>query len=104
MVFCKRLFDCFSKLFDCLTLSDCLIFEQQFNFIGLKAYVEEKVEKWKSQIFQLDEVANAYPHEAFSVGEPSIQAKWTFLARVVPGVKNSWANLKNVSDMKFLRN
>ena len=42
---------------------------------GLKDYVYEKVEKWKSQILQLKEVANTYPHEAFSVVTRSIQAK-----------------------------
>ena len=69
---------------------------------GLKAYVEEKVEKWKSQILQLKEVANTYPHEAFSVVTRSIQARWNFLTRVVPSIKDTLGSLETCLRGEFL--
>ena len=71
---------------------------------GLKAYIEEKVEKHKSPILQLKELANTYPHEAFSVVIGSIQAKWNFLTRVVTGRKDALCSLETCFRDEFLEN
>ena len=49
-------------------------------------------------------MANTYPHEAFSVVTRSIQAKWNFLTRVVPGIKDALCSLETCLRDEFLEN
>ena len=49
-------------------------------------FVDEKVKNWIQEIEILSKVALTEPHAAYAAFTHSLQAKWNFLSRTIPGV------------------
>ncbi len=65
-------------------------------------YVQQKVEKWVSEVQQLAKVARTQPHAAYCAYTHGLAGRWTYLARTIPGIASLFAPLEAAVHQEFL--
>ena len=64
----------------------------------VSTYVQNKVEKWTTQIKHLSQIAKTQPHAAYSAFTHGLSSKWTYLLRTIPNIAASYSHLSKPSD------
>ena len=76
------------------------------GFVGLEAmlerWIDPKVEKWVAGIEILARIASRFPQTAYAGLVSSLQAKWQYLCRVVPGVERFLGPIETAISAKFI--
>jgi hypothetical protein len=69
------------------------------GFIGVdeerEKWIAAKITTWKDSIQQLASVAGAYPQSAYVGMQKPVQAKWTFVQRVVRDVGDKFSVIRD---------
>ena len=68
----------------------------------VESYVMQKVEKWKSEIEKLSEIAKSQPHAAYSALTKGLSSRWNFLLRTVPNTADLMQPLEDAIRHLFI--
>ena len=72
------------------------------SYSGKKAFVEDLVKKWISELECLTKIAASQPQAAFSAFTKSVQFQWTYVQRVTPDCQSLFTDLETAIWEKFL--
>ncbi|KAG0712434.1 hypothetical protein GWK47_018463 [Chionoecetes opilio] len=65
-------------------------------------YVGEKVSEWVKEVYVLSDMAKTEPHAAYSAFTHSLQHRWSFVKRTIPGISLLLRPLENSIRNTFL--
>ena len=68
----------------------------------VSTYVQNKVEKWTTQIKHLSQIAKTQPHAAYSAFTHGLSSKWTYLLRTIPNIADLLQPLEQAIRCNFI--